>query len=80
MKKPIPARSTSPITPATTPPIMGPDECASEDDVLVWDTDPSEVMEGAEPDVADEETLVLEMIDVAAAEDDDEAIYLLVSY
>jgi hypothetical protein len=40
-------------------------------------------MEEAEPDVADEETLVLEVIDVVAAEDgadDDAAKYLLVAH
>jgi hypothetical protein len=35
MKKPIPTRSTNATTPATTPPITGPDELVPEDDALV---------------------------------------------
>lgn len=70
--------------------MTGPDELAPEDDALVCDADPSEAVEGAELEVADEETLIPEVIDSRTVEAEvasvpeevkvDEAKYLLVPY
>lgn len=85
MKKPRAARSTTPITPATAPPITGPDELEPDDDagdVFVGNTDPSEAVEGAKLDVAGKEISVLEaadVIDVVAEEEEAEAKPLLVT-